>query len=333
MIKFHTEFDICKPPFFIEHSSRIFLLGSCFTENIGAKLGHYKFNVLQNPNGILFNPQSVADVVHQYANLAFVQEADLFYLNSVWNSWLHHTRFSAVTPNTALNIMNGSIQRAHDFLLTADIAVITFGSAWVYELLETVPNRPPSNIAANNHRAPANWFKKVLLSPGKTQEVITSTVEELRRLNPEVRIIFTISPVRHIREGLVNNNRSKAALIYAVHEVASSFANVYYFPAYELVIDDLRDYRFYAEDLVHPNYQSSSYVWQKLITSCFSPSAKLLLEKLDPILSAVAHKPMNPESAAHKSFVEKIITSIEQLEAEYSYLDFSHEKAALTMMA
>jgi GSCFA family len=302
------------------------LIGSCFTENIGDKLLAHKFSLLQNPNGILFNPVSVKEAIENYIVNKVITEDDLFYLNEAYHSWQHHSRFSGVTKEAAVEKINISTNAAHQYLLQTDFIVITLGSAWVYELTDKAANATIKNVAANNHKAPADWFNRRLLS---NQEVIDETeaiVSQLQNFNPSIKIIFTISPVRHLREGFVENNRSKAALINAVHLATENFENVFYFPAYELVIDDLRDYRFYAEDMVHPNYAATNYVWQKFVSTCIDEPSQQLMAAINEINAAINHKPFNPASAAHKKFQEINLNKIKALQHQHPYLDFTKEE-------
>jgi hypothetical protein len=319
---FRLEFSPKQLPQKINHQHRLMLMGSCFTENIGDKLLAHKFSVLQNPNGILFNPVSVKEAIENYITNKIIAENDLFYLNEAYHSWQHHSRFSAVTKEAAVEKINTSTNSAHQYLQQTNFIVITLGSAWVYELTNKAANATIKNIAANNHKAPADWFNRRLLSNQEVINELSGMVLQLQNFNPAIKIIFTISPVRHLREGFVENNRSKAALINAVHLIAETFKNVFYFPAYELVIDDLRDYRFYAEDMVHPNYAATNYVWEKFIASCIDEPSQLLMKEINEINAAINHKPFNPGSAAHKKFCQTNIEKINKLQAQHPYINF-----------
>ncbi|MEI8075538.1 MAG: GSCFA domain-containing protein, partial [Bacteroidota bacterium] len=266
-MKFHFEFDIKKLNPSIQLQHKLMLIGSCFTENIGDKLSKHKFTVLENPHGILFNPVSVSEALSDYISNKVYTESDLFYINESWHSWKHHSRFSGLTKAESLHKINTAIATAHNYLKQADHLVITLGSAWLYTLTEKAANSIPYAVAANNHKAPSDWFQKKLMNPSEAIYLLNELIKSLQVFNPKLTIIFTVSPVRHLREGLVENNRSKSVLIQAVHQLVDTYNHLYYFPAYELVIDDLRDYRFYAEDLVHPNYQATQYVWEKLIAA------------------------------------------------------------------
>jgi hypothetical protein len=324
-MKFHFEFDVKKlsPP--INHRHRLFLIGSCFTENIGEKLRRSKFEVHENPNGILFNPVSVADAITSYIDNSRITQDDLFYFNEGWHSWKHHSRFSALTAEEALEKINSSTKNAHDFLKETDYILITLGSAWIYTLTTNALNAKLPSVAANNHKAPSDWFFRRLMTPEEVLQGMDNLIHRLFRFNKKLNIIFTISPVRHLREGVVENNRSKAALIQAVHHLIEKFDRIYYFPAYELVIDDLRDYRFYAEDLVHPNYLATEYVWEKFAGACMEEKTKGLIEEIRSINLAYHHKAFNPSSEQHRKFLQSFYQRTVTVQEKYPYLDFQKE--------
>jgi GSCFA family len=326
---FHIEFSPKHLPQKINHRHKLLLLGSCFTENIGDKLVAHKFSVLQNPNGILFNPVSVKEAVENYISNKIITESDLFYLNEGYHSWQHHSRFSGTTKEDAVQKINTSTNTAHHYLKETDTVIITLGSAWVYELTGKAANGKVGNVAANNHKAPADWFNRRLLSNTEVIDLLNTTVSQLQQFNPFTKIIFTISPVRHLREGFVENNRSKAALINAVHAAAEHFENVFYFPAYELVIDDLRDYRFYAEDMVHPNYAATNYVWEKFVASCIDEPSQELMKQINEINAAINHKPFNSTSEAHKKFLQTYLQKLQTIRLRCPYINFDAEEAFL----
>lgn len=324
-MKFHFEFDIKKPAQPITHKDKLLLIGSCFTENIGEKLKKYKFTVLENPNGILFNPVSVAEALTSYIDNTQFTKADLFQFNEGWHSWKHHSRFSALSPEETLTKINTSIIRANAYLKNASYLMITLGSSWIYTLTEKALNGKFGSVAANNHKTPADWFHRRLMTTEEVLQTLDNMLYRLFHFNPQLKIIFTISPVRHLREGVVENNRSKAVLIQAVHHLVDKFDKLYYFPAYELVIDDLRDYRFFAEDLVHPNYFATQYVWEKFIDACMDEATKKLMEEIHSINLAYQHKPFNPTSEQHKRFLKSFYERTSLLQEQYPHLDFKKE--------
>ena len=317
-MEFHLEFSPIPFATKIDHSQLLFLAGSCFTEQIGQKLSAHKFRIIDNPNGILFNPVSISKSVLSYIQNKQYSEADLFYHNELWGSWEHHTRFSSVSKDTCLQKINASQSAAHGFLKNADWVLLTLGSAFVYELEN-------KQVVANCHKVPTDKFKKRVLAIDEVVTVLENLLLNLKAFNPKLKIIFTISPVRHLRDGFIENNRSKAILINSVHHVVDKYEHAFYFPSYELIIDDLRDYRFYAEDMVHPNYAATNYVWEKFVTICIDPSSQILMKEINTINAARHHKPFNPASQAHQKFLKINLAKIEKLKEQFPYLNFKEE--------
>ena len=322
-MQFHAEFTPQPFSYRIKHTDKLLLLGSCFTEQIGAKLAKAKFKVLDNPNGILFNPISICQAMYSYCKGYEYTEDDLFYFNELWGSWKHHTRFSGIDKMKTLEGLNASQKEASNYVKTADWIMLTLGSAFVYEKTET--NGPGyENVVANCHKVPNDKFNRRLLNPSEIIEQLKTMMEAVWEINPGAKFMYTISPVRHLREGFIENNRSKAALIQAVHHLTSE--NVFYFPSYELIIDDLRDYRFYAEDMVHPNYAATNYVWGKFVEACIDKPSQQLMEEINALNAARNHKAFNPQSEAHKKFLKTNLEKIVQLKSRCPYLNFEEEE-------
>lgn len=321
-MKWMTDIQIKGPDLGVNHKDPLFLIGSCFTEHIGKQLADLKFSVLQNPHGILFDPISVCNSLVSYMEERTYVAADLFQYNELWQSWAHHSRFSGIDQRTVLYNMNRSRQEATDFLRTAKWMVITLGSSYSYRLIEE--NEFP---VANCHRAPAKWFHKHLCTIDETVAALDNMIHRLFRFNPSIQVIFTISPVRHLRDGVVENNRSKARLIESVHHLVNKFNKLHYFPAYELVIDVLRDYRFYDIDLVHPNYQATSYVMQEFTKHFIDTATQEAMEKVYQVNIARKHKAMQPETGAHRQFLQQFAEKTRLLAAQYPFLDFTEEIA------
>lgn len=303
----------------ISYTDNILLIGSCFTEHISDRLQQHKFKVLANPHGILFNPLSVARSVDGYLNGKQYIQAELFELNELWNSWDHHTRFSDIDKEAALNGINQSQTNAAEFIKEADWIVITLGSAFQYYLKET------GMPVANNHRAPAQWFEKRLLEIDEIITALSNTLQHLFDANPYVQVLFTISPVRHIRDGVVDNNRSKARLIDAVHTLCDQYTKAHYFPAYELVIDILRDYRYYDIDFVHPNYLATTFVWEHFVKACINPAITPVMQQVQEIMTARYHKSRFPATVAHQKFKESYVEKIKRLAEQHPYLNLDEE--------
>lgn len=313
------ELDIPKLPRPITYHDSILLIGSCFTENMSDRLSQVKFHTLSNPHGILFNPLSVTRSLNSYIDNKLYSQNELFYLNELWNSWDHHTRFSHTDAEEALRGINNSQAQASAFIRTATHIVITLGSAFQYYLIES------GTPVANNHRAPAQWFEKKLLGADIIIEQMDNTLKKILAISPGVQIIFTVSPVRHIRDGVVDNNRSKARLIESVHELCAKHTSCYYFPAYELVIDILRDYRYYDIDFVHPNYLATSYIWEQFIKACIEPKTIELMKEVQEIVTAGKHKPRFPETAAHEKFRKNYAEKIHAFMKTYPFINLTGE--------
>lgn len=313
--------DIPQLPRPITYTDKVLLVGSCFTEHISDRLQQHKFGVVSNPNGILFNPLSVASAIDGYIDGRQYSKGELFYLNELWNSWDHHTRFSDIDADAAVKGINESQKRAAECIQTADWVIITLGSAFQYYLKET--GLPVSN----NHRAPGQWFEKRLLTIDEIVAATSATLQKLFSINPSANVLFTISPVRHIRDGVIENNRSKARLIEAVHALCGQFEKAFYFPAYEIVIDVLRDYRYYDIDFVHPNYPATAYVWERFVSSCIAPATVAIMKQVHEITTAKAHRPRFPQTEAHRKFREDCAAKVRVLAENYPFLNLSEEAA------
>ena len=326
-MQFQLPIQIKAPEVRITYRDKIMLTGSCFTEHIGNSLEELKFSILQNPNGILFDPRSVCNSLISYIENKQYKKEDLFYLNEIWNSWEHHSRFSNINADDALKNINESQQQAYIFLKEADWLIITLGSSFSYRLTNEaiLGGLQNNNGVANCHRAPSQWFNKHLLTIDETVSLLDTTYQRLKQFNPKLKIIFTISPVRHIRDGVIENNRSKARLIEAVHHMINKFPGLYYFPAYELVIDVLRDYRFYDIDMVHPNYPATEFVMEKFNESFINEQSQQLMEEIKKIVIARKHKAFQPETIAHKAFLKTHLEKTKELQLKFSFLDLSDE--------
>ncbi|MFT4093920.1 MAG: GSCFA domain-containing protein [Niabella sp.] len=323
---FMTPIHIPKLPQPVVYGNKILLIGSCFTEHIGNALFEHKFNVLQNPHGILFEPASVRHSLIAYVENKRYTDADLFYLNELWNSWHHHSRFSGIDKGQVLENINASVEQAHNFLKDADWVIITLGSAFSYILSSDNLEQERHDLhVANCHRAPGQWFYKKLLGIEEIIASMDNIYHRLRAFNPRLKILFTVSPVRHLREGVINNNRSKARLIEVVHHLVDKFPGVFYFPAYELVIDVLRDYRFYDIDMAHPNYPATEFVLEKFTESCIDEASQQLMKQVKQIAIARKHKPFQPETNAHKQFLKSHYEKAEDLALRYPFLNFEEE--------
>jgi GSCFA family len=318
-MEFQLPITLAPLPQPIRYGEKILLTGSCFTEHIGDALSDWKFTTLLNPNGILFDASSVASSLISYiAPKRYVAE-DLVFFNELWQSWQHHSHFSGTDKAAVLDRINASQERAHAFLREADWLIITLGSAFSYRLAEGLAP------VANCHRVPGRNFVKHLLTIEEIVTALDSCLHQLFYFNPGLKVIFTVSPVRHIRDGVVENNRSKARLIESVHHLTNKFDRLFYFPAYELVIDVLRDYRFYDIDMVHPNYAATQFVLEKFVEYGIDAGSRQVLEEVKKLVVARRHRPLHPETSAHARFMQEQREKAVGLAAKYPFLDLSEE--------
>lgn len=315
---FRLEFD--PKPFQrkIAIGDRIMLIGSCFTEHMHQKLESYKFDALQNPHGILFNPFSIFTAIQHYVEDKSINEQEVFQHLGLWRHWHFHSSLADPDPGKTVAQLNSSIRSGADFLRKTDWLIITLGSAFVYYLNGEVP-------VSNCHKMPLSGFEKKLLLHDEIIAGFNQMIVGLRNCNPNIKLILTISPVRHLRDGFVENNRSKAILIHAVDRLTSEHPDLFYFPAYELIIDDLRDYRFYAEDMVHPNYLATRYVWNKFMECAIEGSAREVMKELDEINTAFQHRTMHPGSPEHQKFLLKYQMKTAELAARFPEMDLKRE--------
>jgi hypothetical protein len=300
----------------ITHRDRLLLLGSCFTANVGQALAERMFGVLHNPTGLLFDPTALSRQLHYLSQNRQITAGDLFLANELWNSWEHHSDFSHIEQAQAVAGINAATAAGHAFLREASYLVLTLGSAFRYVQVE---NEQP---VANNHRAPAATFRKELLEVEEIVASLTAAIEVARQLNPKLKVLFTVSPVRHSRDGLIQNNRSKGRLLEAVHQLCERLPATYYFPAYEWVIDVLRDHRWYDLDLVHPNHAATQFVFDQFCAACMSSETVVLAETAYKFTLAARHRPRFPQTQAHRNFVVQQQTGLQALLAAHPELVF-----------
>ncbi len=300
----------------IDYNSKLFLLGSCFSENIGNKLSYYKFQSTQNPLGILFHPKAIEQLVLNAINSKKYTEEDIFELNERWHCFDAHSQVSSNSKEELLQNLNTAIKTTKEQLLSSTHIIITLGTAWVYRYISS------DTIVANCHKVPQKQFLKELQSVDEVTENLESISELIKSVNPKASIIFTVSPVRHIKDGFIQNQQSKSHLIAGIHNVVEPRKNIHYFPSYEIMMDELRDYRFYKEDMIHPNQTAIHYIWEKFVYGWFNESSLSTMKRVEEIQKGIIHKPFNPNSDAHQKFIEKLTLKKEQLKKEFSFMEF-----------
>lgn len=307
MQSFRTPFSIEKFPFNLDYDSKCIFIGSCFTENMGNYLKDLKFNIELNPTGIIYNPISIHDCIHFLINKKTFTEEDLTFYHDNWISFNHHGRFSDPEKNTCLENINTELLKTSKFFKETDFLFITFGSASIYTHTQT------TKIVANCHKFPSSTFSKSILTPDNIISIYTDLITLLSTTNPSLKIIFTISPVRHWKDGAIENQHSKSVLFVAIHQLIKQFESCYYFPAYELMMDDLRDYRFYAEDMIHPTQTAIGYIREKFIQSICDAEIISITNELQKLIQAKNHRPLHSNTLSHKQFRNAQLRKIEEL--------------------
>ena len=301
-------------------ADELLLMGSCFATNIGALLADARFRPDVNPFGVLYNPLSVSTALRELVTGRLYKEEDLFFFRECWHSPMHHGSFSAFTPEETLNTINSRLHHAYKKLPELNWLMVTMGTAYVYKQKES------GQVVANCHQLPESHFLRYRLSVEEIVEDYTALITEMSALNPDLKWLFTVSPIRHIRDGMHANQLSKSTLLLAIDRLQQLFPErVFYFPSYEIILDELRDYRFYADDMLHPSPLAIRYLWECFSETFFSPETKQVIVAVQDIRRDLAHKPFHPESEAYQRFLGQIVLKIERLIGKYPYLDFQKE--------
>lgn len=315
---FRTELQAEKALTSITHEDMVMLIGSCFAENMGEKFSAYKFNTLVNPFGILFNPASIAQSLDILTHNSFVfSQKKLHFHNDEWFSFFHHGKFSNADLSECLDTINETLFSTRKQLQQTDYLILTLGSSIVY--------RYQGNVVANCHKLPQKEFTRTLLSIDEIISVLLKSILKIKKFNPNIKIIFTISPVRYIKDNMVENTLSKANLVVAVHRLLQQIDNSFYFPAYEIMMDDLRDYRFYNSDMIHPCDVAIDYIWELFSKTFFDKQTWSINEMVHEIRLAKNHRLKNPFSQESKKFKTKQINKIHQIKKLYPHISFEEE--------
>lgn len=301
----------------IEYSSKIQLLGSCFSQNIGNKFDYYKFQSQQNQFGILFHPKAIEKAISNAIKLKTYTEKELFFLNDRWHCFDAHSSLSAPHKEVLLDKLNAAVASLHRQLHEATHICITLGTSYAYRYIAT------NDLVANCHKVPQKEFTKELLTVKETAESLQTILALIQSVNPKANVLITVSPVRHLKDGFVENQQSKAHLLAAVHQVINPRNNIHYFPAYEILLDELRDYRFYAEDMIHPNQTAINYIWEHFSKTWISEEATTTMQAVAAIQRGLNHKAFNEKSAQHQLFLKKLKEKIRALEKDYSHIKFT----------
>lgn len=324
-MQFTTKIPVQKSSFSIDYDSKIMLLGSCFAENIGKKFSYFKYQATTNPFGIIFNAVSLEKLIRRVVENKKFTENDIFFHNELWHCYEVHSELSNPDKDLFLSHLNSILESTHRHIAALTHCIITLGTSWVYSNIET------HEIVANCHKVPQKQFTKELLSIEQTEKSLENIILLIHSVNPNCHFIFTVSPVRHIKDGFIENTLSKAHLIAAIHSILNkkfstslevTNQNRNYFPSYEIMMDELRDYRFYAEDMLHPNQTAIDYIWLRFYEHYISESAAKLMEEVDAIQKGLAHRPFNPNTESHQKFLAQLNLKIETIKKKLPHVSF-----------
>lgn len=320
-MQFRTPIPIPKSDYPIDYQSKVVSLGSCFAENMAEQFHYFKFQNSCNPFGIIFNPVSLEKIIKRGVEKDYFTEKDIFFHNDLWHCYEVHSELSHPDKDLFLTQLNALVVAFYLQISEASHVIITYGTAWVYRHIDS------AKIVANCHKVPQKQFVKELLSAATIEKSIQNSIGFIQNINPDCRFIFTVSPVRHIKDGFAENTLSKSHLISAIHQVLEDSAicnlkSAIYFPSYEIMMDELRDYRFYAEDMLHPNTVAVDYIWQRFKETSISETAFAVMEEVGTIQKSLAHKPFNPNSESHLKFQSKLREKITKLESQYPFMKF-----------
>lgn len=316
-MEFRTHVDLPLKQMEIHHSDRLMLFGSCFSENIGELLADNKFRIDINPFGVLYNPLSVSEAMNELLDRKNYHVNDLFYEYGLWHSWMHHSSFSSIDQSTCLEQINSRLKQAATLIREADVLICTFGSAWVYE--------KNGKVVGNCHKMPEALFIRRLLNVDEIVKTLSTTLMRLRKQNSKIRILLTVSPIRHRKDGLHGNQISKSTLLLAIHKLQKVVSDCYYFPSYEIMMDELRDYRFYSDDMLHPSSLAIDYIWECFRQCYFSPSTVQIINEWADITKQLKHKPFIPSSESYREFLNGIVLNLNQLKRKLPYIDIKKE--------
>jgi hypothetical protein len=299
----------------LTHADTVLSFGSCFAEHIAAKLKEYRFNIQANPTGILYNPASIHQVFSRLQQAEPFTEKDLFLHQDLWRSFMHHGSFAHPDKNVALERMNAEFERAQAHLKNCSCLFLTLGSAFAWFL-----QSKPTHVVANCHKLPSSTFERRMIPAHDIARLLGDVFLELTRRNPTLQIILTVSPIRHLRHSAPENSLSKAQLITACHLLSAEWDSVHYFPAYEIMLDELRDYRFYANDLTHPNELAQQIIWERFVQSCIDEKSRQFIADYTPILNMQHHRPLHPETPSATKFKQALETKTACIQAAYPHI-------------
>lgn len=299
----------------LRHSDRVMLIGSCFTENMGQMFAASGFRTLVNPFGILYNPLSIAQALNRMSAGEPYTGSELLHHGGLWSSLMHHGSFSSPDQGQCLTRINESLTRGMEMLAEADWLILTFGTAWVYEWKET------GAVVGNCHKLPDTLFTRRLLTVEEIAEEYAAVLRRLRERRKELKVMFTVSPIRHTRDGAHGNQLSKSTLLLAVERICHEVRECHYFPSYEIMMDELRDYRFYCADMIHPSPVAEQYIWERFSTTYFKRPTLEAIREYEAVRRSLDHRPLNPDTEACRQFKARLEEKVERLREKYPYIN------------
>jgi hypothetical protein len=308
---FRTPVNIPKMANPINHTQHVLMLGSCFSENIYNKLKSYRFNCFSNPTGIVYNPISIVSTVQRLLHRNVYTKDNLIFHNGLWTSFDHHSAYSNSDPGKCIEKINGDFLLASALIERLDVLVLTFGSAFVYQLREDF------RIVSNCHKLPENRFIRRLASIDEISSSCSDIFRALLKINPALNIILTVSPVRHLRDNAHENTVSKSHLISSVYALEKTFDQIYYFPAFEIMMDELRDYRFFAPDMIHPSDVAIDFIWKRFCQSCIAKKSDEFIERYSKIITARMHRLLYPDSETANAFTDAQVRCLDTLQKDF----------------
>lgn len=316
-MQFTTKIPVQKSTFPIDYDSKVMLLGSCFAENMGKKFDYFKFQATTNPFGIIFNAVSLEKLIRRAVENRTFTENDIFFHNDLWHCYEVHSELSNSDKDAFLKSLNNIIRSTNKQLNDSTHIIITLGTSWVYRNIES------NEIVANCHKVPQKQFTKELLSVNQIEESLENIISLVHSVKPNCKFIFTVSPVRHIKDGFTENTLSKAHLIAAIHKTITHHPSpITYFPTFEIMMDELRDYRFYAEDMLHPNQTAIDYIWMQFFENYISESVFGLMNEICSIQKGLQHRPFNPNTENHQKFLNQLDLKIKSIKNQYPFIKF-----------
>ena len=322
-MEFRTELSTSDKQLTIGYSDKIMLMGSCFSDSIGKILTTSQFQTLINPFRTVFNPLIICKLLIKAIDQVSYTPDGLLRNNDLFFHYDLHSSFSNKKSEKFIKKVNKQLQKTRVFLMNADFLILTFGSSIGYYL------KSNDQIVGNCHKVPASEFTKKMISQEEFNVAFTELFTKLVSLNPSIKVILTVSPVRHTKEGLVNSSLSKAKLLSMSNSLVSKYDWLSYFPSFEIMMDDLRDYRFYKKDMIHPNEVAVEYIFQKFIDWSFSEQTRTQLQNIRKVSASIQHKSQQPTSEQHKTFMSKLVLDIEKLQLELGRPIFKKAKNKL----